>query len=315
MSFAWTGCSRSAALVCAGGVARGRRSERRRREALARFGDPAVLGRGSALPSTPGATATLWALRLAALAFGLVALARPQLGERNADLVRTGRDVLVLLDLSRSMLVTDAGGTRLDAAKRIAWDLAERERSSTTSRSRPVRASSACRSPSCGRASATSPRASAARRSAQARGRARRGSVEPRPAPPARRTRERSASRRRAGGQPRRQRHEHRADAARPARRSSSPSRQPPEAGGPEQQPAASRTSPGSEQLGVELAVVAGLADLHVPPLDRIDLLEDPVERLGIGRAEVLAAAPLRDPLEHPSSPLVSRSGVAPGAR
>ena len=63
---------------------------------------------------------------MAALAFGLVALARPQLGERSADLVRTGRDVLVLLDLSRSMLVTDAGGTRLDAAKRIAWDLAER---------------------------------------------------------------------------------------------------------------------------------------------------------------------------------------------
>ena len=55
-----------------------------------------------------------------------MALARPQLGERSADLVRTGRDVLVLLDLSRSMLVTDAGGTRLAAAKRIAWDLAER---------------------------------------------------------------------------------------------------------------------------------------------------------------------------------------------
>jgi len=94
------------------------RAERRRREALARFGDPTVLGRGSALPSARGA-AGLWALRLGALA-------RPQLGERNADLVRTGRDVLVLLDLSRSMLVTDAGGTRLAAAKRIAWDLAER---------------------------------------------------------------------------------------------------------------------------------------------------------------------------------------------
>jgi Ca-activated chloride channel homolog len=101
------------------------RAERRRREALARFGDPTVLGRGSALPSARGA-AGLWALRLGALAFGLIALARPQLGERNADLVRTGRDVLVLLDLSRSMLVTDAGGTRLAAAKRIAWDLAER---------------------------------------------------------------------------------------------------------------------------------------------------------------------------------------------
>jgi Ca-activated chloride channel homolog len=101
------------------------RAERQRREALARFGDPTVLGRGSALPSARGA-GVLWGLRLGALAFGLLALARPQLGERNADLVRTGRDVLVLLDLSRSMLVTDAGGTRLAAAKRIAWDLAER---------------------------------------------------------------------------------------------------------------------------------------------------------------------------------------------
>ena len=100
-------------------------AERWRREALARFGDPAVLGRGSSLPSGRR-TVALWALRLGGLAFGLVALARPQLGERSADLVRTGRDVLMLLDLSRSMLVTDVGGTRLAAAKRVAWDLAER---------------------------------------------------------------------------------------------------------------------------------------------------------------------------------------------
>jgi Ca-activated chloride channel homolog len=100
-------------------------AERRRRVALTRFGEPAVLARGSALP-VPRTAAVLWALRLGALALGLVALARPQLGERQSDLVRTGRDVLMLLDLSRSMLVTDAGGTRLAAAKRIAWDLAER---------------------------------------------------------------------------------------------------------------------------------------------------------------------------------------------
>ena len=125
MTFAWEWVLPVAALIVALAGWLAARSERRRREALARFGDPAVLSRGSALPSTRGAV-MLWALRLGALAFGLVALARPQLGERNADLVRSGRDVLVLLDLSRSMLVTDAGGTRLDAAKRIAWDLAER---------------------------------------------------------------------------------------------------------------------------------------------------------------------------------------------
>ncbi|HYC33421.1 MAG TPA: VWA domain-containing protein, partial [Gemmatimonadales bacterium] len=95
------------------------REERRRRAALAAFGDPAVLGRGSALPRR---TVLRSALRLAALGFGILALARPQLGERRGELARTGRDVLVLLDLSRSMNVEDAGGTRLAAARRIGWE-------------------------------------------------------------------------------------------------------------------------------------------------------------------------------------------------
>jgi Ca-activated chloride channel family protein len=125
MSFAWPWVLPLGTILVAlvGWLARS--AERRGRAALARFGDPAVLARGSALP-VPRTAAALWALRLGGLALALVALARPQLGERQADLVRTGRDVLVLLDLSRSMLVTDAGGTRLAAAKRIAWDLAER---------------------------------------------------------------------------------------------------------------------------------------------------------------------------------------------
>ena len=95
------------------------REERRRRAALAAFGDPAVLSRGSALPHRTGLR---WALRIGALALGLVALARPQLGERRGELARTGRDVLVMLDLSRSMNVGDAGGTRLGAARRIGWE-------------------------------------------------------------------------------------------------------------------------------------------------------------------------------------------------
>jgi Ca-activated chloride channel family protein len=95
------------------------RAERRRRTALAAFGDEAVLGRGSSLPRRPGLR---WALRLAALGLAGLALARPQLGERRSELARTGRDVLVLLDLSRSMNATDAGGTRLAAAKRVVWE-------------------------------------------------------------------------------------------------------------------------------------------------------------------------------------------------
>ena len=95
------------------------RAERRRRAALAAFGEEAVLGRGSSLPRRTGLR---WGLRLGALVLAGVALARPQLGERRSELARTGRDLLVLLDLSRSMNVSDAGGTRLAAAKRAVWE-------------------------------------------------------------------------------------------------------------------------------------------------------------------------------------------------
>lgn len=105
------------------------RGERARRKALARFGEPELLGRGSPLLSRRRAT-RVWALRLGALALGVVALARPQAGERQGELVQTGRDVLVLLDLSRSMGVTDVStsavsgpSTRLAAAKELAWEV------------------------------------------------------------------------------------------------------------------------------------------------------------------------------------------------
>jgi Ca-activated chloride channel family protein len=105
------------------------KGERARRRALARFGEPALLGRSSPLLSHRRVT-RVWALRLGALAFGVIALARPQAGERQGELVQTGRDVLVLLDLSRSMGVTDVStsavsgaSTRLAAAKELAWEV------------------------------------------------------------------------------------------------------------------------------------------------------------------------------------------------
>jgi Ca-activated chloride channel family protein len=105
------------------------RAERARRDALARFGEPDVLGRGSSLASRRHST-MVWVLRFAALSLGVVALARPQAGQRQSELVRTGRDVLLLLDLSRSMGVSDVStgaasrpGTRLAAAKRLAWEV------------------------------------------------------------------------------------------------------------------------------------------------------------------------------------------------
>jgi len=119
MSFAHPAVLLLLALLLTAGVRLAVRAERRRRAALAAFGDPAVLARASSLPQR---TAARWALRLGALALALLALARPQLGERTAGLARTGRDVLVLLDLSRSMNATDVGGTRLAAAKRLIWE-------------------------------------------------------------------------------------------------------------------------------------------------------------------------------------------------
>lgn len=94
---------------------------RRRRAALDALGDAALLGRVGRLPSGAGRAARAW-LRGAALALAAVALARPQLGDVTGG-ARMGRDLVVALDLSRSMRVEDAGGSRLDRAKAIAREL------------------------------------------------------------------------------------------------------------------------------------------------------------------------------------------------
>jgi Ca-activated chloride channel homolog len=93
-----------------------------RREAeLRAFGEPAVLGRGSTLGDQRTARRRAW-LQATALGFGVLALARPQLGERPAELARTGRDLLVVLDLSRSMTVADVSPSRLAIAKDAIWE-------------------------------------------------------------------------------------------------------------------------------------------------------------------------------------------------
>ncbi len=99
------------------------RGERRRQAALARFGTPELLAPLSALPDRRR-RAVRHALRLAGLACLILAAARPQAGERPALIRRVGRDVLVLLDLSRSMNVGDAGGTRMARAKTLLTDIA-----------------------------------------------------------------------------------------------------------------------------------------------------------------------------------------------
>lgn len=102
------------------------RHQRSRRLRLHAFGQPGLLARTSAIPSGPLRVARQ-ALTLGALGLGLLAAARPQFGERPASLVHSGRDVLVLLDLSRSMNAADGhaspaqgGLTRLAVAKAAA---------------------------------------------------------------------------------------------------------------------------------------------------------------------------------------------------
>ena len=93
--------------------------EQRRQADLVTFGDEATLGRLSMLPSARHRLAR-HGLVLLALALGLVALARPQFGAAPVTLAGTGRDVLLALDLSRSMNAEDIGSSRLEAAKRAA---------------------------------------------------------------------------------------------------------------------------------------------------------------------------------------------------
>ncbi len=121
LAFAWPAMLGLLALVPAAAWLAWR-AERRRGAAIERFGDPALLARTSPLPD-PARRRLRHGLRLAALALAIVALARPQLGEQPATLTRTGRDLLVLLDLSRSMNVADLPPTRLAAAKRAAGEV------------------------------------------------------------------------------------------------------------------------------------------------------------------------------------------------
>jgi Ca-activated chloride channel family protein len=98
------------------------RLQRWRRETLGEYGDAALLAESSPLPSQRRQT-TRVGLGLGAVALLLLALARPQYGEREIGTGNSGRDLLVLLDLSRSMNAADGGTARLTLAKRTISDL------------------------------------------------------------------------------------------------------------------------------------------------------------------------------------------------
>lgn len=62
-------------------------------------------------------------LILAAFALAVVALARPQMGFTEREIKQRGRDIIIAIDTSRSMLATDVTPTRLARAKLMAQDL------------------------------------------------------------------------------------------------------------------------------------------------------------------------------------------------
>ena len=94
-----------------------------RREALAQFGDRALLAQTARLPSS-AERALRGGLVVAAFGMMLLALARPQWGATEAVARSQGGDVFFLLDLSRSMYAEDVRPSRLEAAKHAAGTIA-----------------------------------------------------------------------------------------------------------------------------------------------------------------------------------------------
>ncbi len=98
------------------------RAERRRVAAAMRFAHPATLGRLMA----PGSSWRPWvkaALVLVGVVCLIAASARPRFGMSLEETVGQGAEVMVLVDVSRSMLAGDVAPSRLDAAKAHVRDL------------------------------------------------------------------------------------------------------------------------------------------------------------------------------------------------
>lgn len=88
-----------------------------KRRALARLGDKEVIAR--IMPDVSFSRPTLKFI-LYIIAYGLIiiGLADPQIGTRTEDIKRDGADIMILLDVSNSMLSQDLAPNRLENAKR-----------------------------------------------------------------------------------------------------------------------------------------------------------------------------------------------------
>lgn len=100
-------------------------AERERRTALNKIGQPKLIARLAAMVNTRGRIVkyALWVVGLALL---LIALARPQWGETKTTAPQKGVQVMVALDVSKSMLAEDVKPNRLTRAKMEISDLMNR---------------------------------------------------------------------------------------------------------------------------------------------------------------------------------------------
>jgi Ca-activated chloride channel family protein len=112
------------AALAAAGIAALVWGERRNRARLATFGERQLLERASRIPGA-GRRLAAQGLAVAGLCLAVGALARPQFGAKPVVLTRTGRDVLFVLDLSRSMNAEDVPPSRLAAAKQAVREVLE----------------------------------------------------------------------------------------------------------------------------------------------------------------------------------------------
>jgi Ca-activated chloride channel family protein len=90
---------------------------RRRQKALQQFAEPALLTRLTAGDHT-GRRRLKDVLLLGGLALLLLALAGPRWGQQYQEVSRKGVDIMVLVDVSRSMMVQDVKPSRLERARR-----------------------------------------------------------------------------------------------------------------------------------------------------------------------------------------------------
>jgi Ca-activated chloride channel family protein len=95
---------------------------RRKRKTAARLGDMALIDKLSSSVS-PARDRVKSTLLLASLFFFVLAVARPQWGQKTEEVVRSGVDVFVVFDTSFSMDATDVVPSRLEKARHIASEV------------------------------------------------------------------------------------------------------------------------------------------------------------------------------------------------